>query len=76
MAPKRATYGPRGLRRATFRAAFERDGKKARNGPSNGHLPNIHRLTSTLYSHFIEIQTFDGSFDLCLLYTSPSPRDS
>ena len=51
-----------------LRAAFERDGKKA-------HRPNIHRLTSTLYSHFIEIQTFDGSFDLAVkMIGSGAPR--
>ena len=54
--------------RECIRAACERDGRKARR-------PNVHKLTSTLYSHFVEVSPFEGSFDFAVkLIGSGAPR--
>lgn len=52
----------------TIRAGFERDGEKAKK-------PHVRRLTTTLYSHFVEITPFTGSFDYAVkLIGSGAPR--
>lgn len=52
----------------TIRAGFERDGKNAKK-------PTLHRLTTTLYSHFVEVTPFTGSFDFAVkLIGSGAPR--
>ncbi len=51
-----------------IRSAVERDGKRARK-------PYVRRLTTTLYSHFVEVTPFTGSFDFAVkLIGSGAPR--
>ncbi|MFW0860125.1 MAG: zinc ribbon domain-containing protein [Dehalococcoidia bacterium] len=40
-----------------------------------GHKPQLHNHTTTLYSHFVKVETFTGSFDFAVTLTgSGAPR--
>ena len=48
----------------------------ARQGPPLGRRPNARKSKLDAFKPFIDELLRDGVWNACLLYTSPSPRDS